>query len=224
MKQIAIVFAALMFVAGCAQQPEGEQSDTQQKQDVKQASAESQSFSVDPKNSVIKWVGSKPGGEHNGTVSLKSGTIEVKEGTIEAGEFVMDMSSIKNLDLEKEDMNKKLVNHLKSDDFFYVEKYPGAKFAITDVEKLSGATQADNGVTPTHKISGNLTMRDTTNNISFNAAVDISDNTVKAESVKFLIDRTNWNVNHMSKSVFDNLKDRFVHDDMALEVVLHAKK
>ncbi len=51
-----------------------------------------------------------------------------------AGNFVVDMTSITNNDLKDEGYNQKLVGHLKSDDFFGVEKYPTAEF-VSD-EKL----------------------------------------------------------------------------------------
>lgn len=224
MKQLTAVVAVLLLIGSCTRQPEGEQSETRQKQNVKEATEGGSKFKVNVQKSVIKWVGSKPGGQHNGTVNLKSGTIDVNNGSIDAGRFVIDMNTIKDLDLENKGMREKLVNHLKSDDFFYTEKYPEAVFELTNVQALNDAEKADNGITPTHKMSGNLTLRDTTQNISFKAALSVSGDKLTAKSVKFLIDRTKWNVNHMSKSIFDNLKDKFVHDKIAIEVRLHAKK
>ena len=64
------------------------------------------------------------------------------------GSFVVDMTTITCLDLTEKEWNDKLVNHLKSDDFFGVEKYPTAKLEITGSDKIK-----DDKV----KVKGNLT-------------------------------------------------------------------
>ena len=44
--------------------------------------------------SIINWVGSKVGGEHKGTLNLKSGEVAVKDGAVQNGTFVLDLNSI----------------------------------------------------------------------------------------------------------------------------------
>jgi polyisoprenoid-binding protein YceI len=53
--------------------------------------------------------------------------------------------------------------HLKSDDFFNAEKYPEIKFKSTQFEKLS-----DNK----YKITGDLTIRDVTRKVTFDAVLN----------------------------------------------------
>lgn len=120
-------------------------------------------YAVNTTSSVINWVGKKSfiPDQHNGTIKLSSGKLALENGKLVAGEFEIDMNSIVDEDLKKEDMNAKLVGHLKSDDFFAVETYPTAKFEITNVEVLEGNPSA------THNITGNLTMRGTTKEITF---------------------------------------------------------
>ncbi|MCK7538706.1 MAG: YceI family protein [Marinilabiliales bacterium] len=65
--------------------------------------------------------------EHFGTINLKEGVIHIDNNAITGGEFLVDMTTIKNTDIEDEKMNGMLVGHLKSDDFFGVEKYPACK-------------------------------------------------------------------------------------------------
>lgn len=43
---------------------------------------------------------------------------------------VIDMNSITNTYLKDESYNQKLIGHLKSDDFFGVDKFPEATFQI----------------------------------------------------------------------------------------------
>ena len=54
---------------------------------------------VDLTTSMMTWKGTKPTGAHNGTVALKSGGLVVENGVLKEGEFVIDMSTIKNLDM-----------------------------------------------------------------------------------------------------------------------------
>ena len=44
------------------------------------------------------------------------------------------------------------------------------------------------------------------------------------QSEAFIIDRTQWGVNYGSKSIFDDLGDKFINDDMELKILILAKK
>lgn len=171
--------------------------------------AAAETLKVDPKASKIEWVGKKVTGQHNGTVNIKSGTVTVDKGAITGGTFEIDMTSIAVLDLEG-DSNAKLTGHLKSDDFFGVEKYPTATFVITNVK---------NGV-----VNGNLTIKEKTNPVSFTANMAISKGalTAKADDVK--VDRTLYDVRYGSGKFFENLGDKTIYDDFILDITLVAKK
>jgi hypothetical protein len=68
-------------------------------------------------------------------------------------------------------------------------------------------------------------MKGITKAISFDAQIETTENLVSAKTVRFLIDRTEWGVNYGSNKIFDvNLKDNFIHDDMALTIKLVAEK
>src|SRR5512133_3033197 len=86
---------------------------------------------ADATATVINWKGKKIGGEHTGTINLKEGWLTVDKKAITGGEFIVDMTTIKDLDIKDEKMRGNLEGHLKSDDFFGVEKYPVAKLVIT---------------------------------------------------------------------------------------------
>ena len=176
-------------------------------------------YTVDTNASVIHWTGSKPAGSHTGTLALSSGTISAKEKNIESGDFTIDMNSLTNTDLEggaKESLEAHLKGTVdeKQKDFFNVREFPTAKFELTGIK--------DNGENVT--VSGNLTIKDITQNIEFPATVSFSENTMVLKSEQFSIDRTQWDINFMSKSVFDNLKDKFINDQIELIVEVHANK
>ena len=74
-----------------------------------------QKVEVDIKKSSVEWFGKKIGTQHEGNIQLKSGNLELQDDKIVAGNFVVDMTTITNTDLENENYNQKLVGHLKSD-------------------------------------------------------------------------------------------------------------
>ncbi|MBW6489771.1 MAG: YceI family protein [Lentimicrobium sp.] len=202
------------FIASCGG-PQGEKAKTGEAQEVSVKSGEI-TINVDLQTSNVEWVGTKPTGKHNGTISLSSGELMLTDGSIVGGKFMIDMNSIVNLDLTDEESNGKLVGHLKSEDFFEVESYPTSVFEITSVAVLEGNADA------THNITGNLTMKDVTKSITFPAMVTISDSGVSASSPAFIIDRVQWNVKYGSKSLFANLKDNFINDEISLSINLNA--
>lgn len=172
-------------------------------------------YTVDSAASQIIWEGSKPTATHHGTIKLSSGTIHLNEGNVEAGNFVIDMNSINDEDLEGDD-KANLEAHLKGTvegkegDFFNVKEYPTAKFEMTSIEN--------------NMVKGNLTIKDKTNAIEFPATVSMDGDKMMLKSEAFEVDRTKWNVNYGSKSVFPNLGDKFINDTMKISFSLVATK
>ncbi len=155
--------------------------------------------------SVVLWKGFKPTGSHNGIVKLVSGTMIIENGVIAAGEFVMDMKSITDAD-----GSARLEGHLKSADFFDVEKYPTSKFVVISSKLEEGKVQ----------VTGNLTIKDVTKSITIPATLTEVDGNYIFKSDNFNINRADFNVKYGSKSFFDNLKDKFIDDlvEMSFEV------
>jgi len=180
-------------------------------------SAKGPAFALATAKSKMMWKGNKPGGGHYGIVEDVRGTIDTEGNTITGGSFVIDMNSIVVQDIKNEGMNKKLTDHLESEDFFYIEKYPEAKFNITSVK---AKTSMKDGFSASHMVTGDLTIRGKTKEITFPAKVDIKNNMVSAKTGEFKLDRTEWNVNHMSKSVFADIKDRYIDDEMIISLDL----
>ncbi len=169
---------------------------------------------VDVNSSVLTWKGTKPTGSHDGTVSLKSGGFKLEGGKLTEGEFVVDMNSIKVLDIPADDKgNGKLVGHLVGADFFDVEKYPTSKFVITSVEDKGDKLH----------VTGNLTIKDVTKSITIPATVTTENGVSTFKSEVFSVDRAQFNVKYASKSFFDNLKDKFIDDMMEMSFTVVTK-
>ena len=165
--------------------------------------------------SQILWKGYKPTGSHHGSIDLKEGVLAVKDNHLVGGKFIIDMTSIKDLDMPQTDpYNKKLVTHLKSPDFFDVQKYPTAVFEITAVRP-----QAEN-----YLIEGNLTIKGVTKNITFPAMVINGKNEISFISNAIKIDRTDFGIKYKSKKFFGDLKDKFINDLFDISFKIKAKK
>lgn len=165
-----------------------------------------QDYKANISKSELKWNGKKVTGEHWGFIGLKEGKITLKNNIITSGEFTIDMASINCKDLTDETWNQKLVGHLKSDDFFSVDKFPTAKLEISE----SGAF-VNNEAT----VNGKLTIKGITHPISFNAKKN--GNTYSA---LITVDRSKYDVRYGSGKFFDNLGDNMIYDEFTIEVKL----
>jgi polyisoprenoid-binding protein YceI len=152
-------------------------------------------------NSKVIWKGYKVTGSHEGTINLKSGFLNFDANKLTGGEFVMDMTTIITTDLTGE-YKGKLEGHLKSDDFFSVEKNPTATMIVKKVE-VSGKNS--------YKVIGDLIIKGIKNTVTF----DLSVYGNKANA-SLKIDRTKYDVRYGSTSFFDNLKDKAIYDEFDL--------
>jgi polyisoprenoid-binding protein YceI len=165
-----------------------------------------QTQKVNSEKSTINWLGKKIGGQHEGLIKLKSGVLEEKGGEIVSGSFVIDMTSLTNTDLTDSDYNQKLVGHLKSDDFFGVEKFPTATLNITKATKFSNGKAS---------VTGNLTIKGKTEPITFDFVKKENNYTAKIE-----VDRSKFGVKYGSTSFFDSLGDKAIDDIFILDIKL----
>ena len=170
--------------------------------------ATAQKFMVDLSKSSITWTGKKVTGEHYGSIQLSKGWMKLADNKIAEGSFTIDMSTIVNGDLEGE-MKQKLEGHLKSDDFFGVEKHPEAVLHIKGSETINATG---------FKLMGDLTIKGITHPIEFTGKR--VDNKFIA---KVIVDRSKYDVRYGSGSFFDNLGDKTIYDDFTLDVVIQAK-
>ncbi len=163
---------------------------------------------VDTKKSSLTWTGKKVTGQHYGTIQLQDGWVDISGGKFAGGSFTIDMTTIVCNDLEGE-MKGKLEGHLKSDDFFSVEKFKTAVLVI----KSSEAISADD-----FKVNGELTIKGKTHPIVFTAKE-------KGGSyvAKIVVDRTLYDVRYGSGKFFEGLGDKVIYDDFTLDVVVFTK-
>ena len=214
---IFMIAGITVATIGCKN--DNRQAETGEALDVATANMEAVEFKVDPTSSVIEWQGEKPTGTHTGTIQIAEGTFHANDSIVESGTFVIDMASINVTDLEGTD-KENLENHLKGTvegkegDFFNVNEFPQAKFEVTGISEVNGQSM----------LQGNLTMKGETKNVEFPVNIDLNGEEIILTSETFTIDRTKWNINFKSKSVFDSLGDNFINDEIELTIKVVATK
>ncbi len=210
MKIGAMLFLALAIVS--CKKATNETEATAAEQVVEVAAAAQ--YTADAEASTITWKGSAPTKSHNGTISISDGSLALESGKLTGGNFIIDMNSMVNLDIEDEKYNGKLIGHLISADFFDVENNAFSAFAITGVEVKDGKTM----------VKGNLTIKGIKKNIEFPATVNVNGDAVSFTSGTFNIDRTEWDVKYNSGKFFEDLKDKLIDDNIELSFDIKATK
>lgn len=157
---------------------------------------------LDAANSQVGFVGAKVTGKHEGSFKKIDGQVSLSGGKVNALNITIDTASVESDD-------EKLTGHLKSADFFDVEKFPQSTFVSTQVvEKAAG--------TATHEITGNLTLHGVTKSITFPASVKADTTSAKGEA-EFTINRKDFNIVYPGKS------DDLIKDDVLLKLELTFK-
>ena len=168
---------------------------------------QAQSLNADLEQSNIRWYGEELTGKtHFGDLSFKAAQIELQDGVITGGIFIVDMMSLSVEDLSGPGKTK-LEGHLRSDDFFSVERNPEAKLKINQKAKLESNEQ---------KLHGELEIKGIQHPIDF--TMTLGDNNSALAQLSF--DRSKYNIRFRSGSFFENLGDKLIIDDIRMEVSL----
>ncbi|MBT8196123.1 MAG: YceI family protein [Bacteroidia bacterium] len=216
--RLLLICLSMSFVLAACNNQTKEYSETGEKKENAKISAAGDAYNVMAEESTVDWIGKKIGKEHEGNINISTGVFYVDGQKITGGEFVLDMNSIVNNDLSDDVMNAKLIGHLKSEDFFEVITYPTAKF------ELIGASPITDEDDNTHKVEGNLTIKDVTKSISFPASIHMDGGSLTA-TADIVFNRADWNIRYGSESHFPDLvADQIISNSIELELSIMAKK
>ena len=152
---------------------------------------------ITPENSKVEFVGAKVTRSHPGGFSDFGGKLQLADPPENSQ---IDMT-IQTATLFADD--PKLTKHLKSPDFFDVEKFPTATFTSADIKKEGAG----------HVISGDLTLHGVTKRISFPATITVTDGEVKAVS-EFSINRKDFGL------VYPGMPDDLIRDLVVVKLSL----
>src|SRR6185369_8620889 len=177
-------------------------------------------FRIDVEKSSLEWIGRNLNNRHHGRIGIREGELVIRGGWPSEGSIVLEMNTITESDIQDPFWHDMLIRHLKSDDFFAVERFPTASFRLTGWVTQHGVSPgAPNGIA-----TGALTIKDVTRTVSFPAIVaPQEDGSIKAHAT-LDIDRTHWNVCYGSGKLFERLGMHLVHDIISLELFILARQ
>jgi polyisoprenoid-binding protein YceI len=188
---------------------------TSEKQEVT-TSKDGDVLTVNLADSRIEWKGYKvfksENTSHFGTIKFESGEVTVKDGKLESGKFIAEINSLQNVDIKDAEQKAKLEGHLKSGDFFEVEKFPTASFEIT---KVSHSETGDYNTV----LDGNLTIKGITKPIAFKANVTVSDGQITIATEPTDIKREDFGVKFQIP-----VANGMIKDEVNIQILIKAKK
>lgn len=155
--------------------------------------------------STFAFVGAKITRKHDGSFGAFRGTIDLVNGdpTKSMVKAEIDTASV-TVD------EPKLTGHLKTPDFFDVEKFPKATFVSTAIQ-----AGGQNGAT--HTVTGNLELHGTTKSISFPATIRAAAEAVETDA-EFAINRKDFGI------VYPGKPDDLIKDEVLIKLKIHANK
>jgi polyisoprenoid-binding protein YceI len=169
------------------------------------------SYDIINTESELKWIGKELSTDtHTGTLALKKGKIDVNANGVIHGEIEIDMTTITVTDMQGK-WGTKLEGHLKSPDFFDVEKYSSAFITFQSDENPIKNNQLN--------LTGELTIKDITHPISFSTELLQTKPSLQAKT-SLSFDRSKYDVRFRSGNFFENLGDKLILDDIEIDVLL----
>lgn len=217
MRSLALSTALLLSLAGCDDHTEGVSAATVEDEAPAEATnneapppeteAARQTLTIDAERSSVGFTGSKLSDSHDGSFEEFSGTIEFDAENVEnsAVNVTIQMASVQT---EPE----RLLNHLKSDDFFGVETHPTSTFRSTRIAPAPEGTED-----ATHLITGQLSLHGQTRTITFPANVTVTDGEVAARA-EFSIDRQQFGI------TYPGMPDDLISDQVVIRFDVHAPR
>lgn len=155
---------------------------------------------LDAASSSLGFVGAKLTGDHKGSFATLEGDVVL------AGDKPASLRlSVKTDSVTSDD--ERLTGHLKSPDFFDVEKFPKASFTSTAIAEKAG----DGGVT--HEISGELDLHGVKKAITFPAKLKVESTAASGEA-EFTINRKDFGI------VYAGMPDDLIKDEVLLKLSL----
>ena len=204
-QKVALVLSIVIFYTGCDNSKSKSKVSIEKTESIILPKGE---YQIDKTKSVVRWIGRTPVKFHDGTIDIQEGNFSVDDNGILNGNIIIDMESINCTDLSGSG-KKSLEEHLMNDDFFSVNKFKTSKINI------SSEMKPNNGLID---FKGNLEIKNISNPISFKSSINKTPEGKYTASSKLTFDRSMYNVKYKSKSFFDDLGDKFINDDIEIEL------
>ncbi len=175
-------------------------------------------FNIIETESYINWKASHLGGiqPRFGKIKIKNANISASPDKIVSASFDIEMNSLTVESIEDPKQNKELTTHLKSSDFFNIEKYPVSRFQMTEIKSTKGEYNS--------VVAGNLTILDITKSITFNANINTSSSEIYVKSENFTVNRTDWNLTYNVEGTEGVPTDYLIANEIGFEIDIKIKK
>jgi len=200
MKKILLILClTIPLMAQSTNNRETLKSIGQQKQVERKANA-APTIIINSRTSSLEWEGGLKvvNKNHNGNLKLKSGNIYLNEGNKISGNIVINMMSMTNIDLP-DSKKEYLIGHLRSQDFFDVERFPKASFKINSSKILEKQSDGKYNM----EISGDLTIKSITKPIVLTALIDLKSD-IKSATGTMKFSRIDFGVQYRSEMKLDD--------------------
>ncbi len=157
-------------------------------------------------NSKVEFTGSKVTGKHDGGFKAFTGTIDLVNAKAEESSVKVDIDTTSVYS-----DSEGLTGHLKSPDFFDVEKFPKANFTSTKIVADSAKGAGD------YTVTGDFELHGQKKSITFPAKITITDADVAVES-EFSINRKDFGIVYAGKT------DDLIRDAVVIKLNLKGSR
>ena len=170
----------------------------------------SELFILDTAQSIVYWQGSNWKNTHNGSIKIKEGKFFLKNDSIISASVLIDMNTIKNLDLSDEKERQELIEELKSQLFFDTENFQYITLDIKDKHFIVDSNRVETR-------QALLTMKGITKPISISYRKGYSKDAMLITISALRLNRKYWS--NPSTGIIEMIADKVVEDT----ITLHAK-
>ena len=175
-----------------------------------------QTYQLDTKKSKILWDNRKTMGGHHGYMLLSSGSLNFfADGQQGNGVFIINMNSMVATDRPKPEDNAVTNKKLRAENYFDMDKYPTATMKVTQI--------VPTGKLSTYKITGDLTIKSTTQPVAFTAVLIMKRNAIIATATT-TIDRLKWHIDMQSPNkpweLFGAVQNKLISDHILINLNL----
>ena len=118
-------------------------------------------------------------------------------------------------DIQDSQTARVLIDHLQSDDFFDVERFPEARYVIESAEDVPDAPAGS----PNVRVKGKLSVKEVDSPLAITAVMGRNGDK-PAGQASFSFDRTQWRVLYGSGKFFKNVGMHLVNDWVDIQVRL----
>jgi len=161
-----------------------------------------QKAGISTNEQTLTWIGKAAVGGYapEGSLEIRSAEITYTLEEIITLSIVVDMASLKQ-------ENKQLQDHLKREDFFFVEQYPKATFELSKKAMILDGKCI---------LEGLMAIRGESRKELIEVVATISEGKISLQ-LDHIMDRTRYGVNHNSPSIFKRLKENAIADQFVLK-------